>query len=93
MEAHQRLPGRVHFRTMQRMARYDLYIRWQVFIERLQLRGLAGSLPADNSANLGCFLGIHKLDQSQRIDIAAGNVHTRPILCDYPVDGPGLYTV
>lgn len=46
---------RIHFGAVQRMARYNLYIGGQVFLECGELWSFAGRLATDNGTDLGCL--------------------------------------
>ena len=76
------------------MARYDLYIRRQVFVERLQLGCLAGCLATHDSTDLGCFITLIRPSFLFFFFLGLNpREHTRAILRDNPVDNPGFYTV
>lgn len=57
VKPYQRLSLRIDFGSVQRVARYDLYIGRQVFFECCKLRGLAGGLTTDDRTDLGCLMG------------------------------------
>lgn len=78
---------------MQRMTRKDLNIRWEVFLECLQLWSLARRLSTHNGPNLGSFFRLSAIVPSCEASRLEQGKHTRPILCHDPFDHAGFYTV
>lgn len=78
---HQWLSVWVHLGPVERMAREDLYIRRQVFLECVQFRSLARRLPTDDGPDFGSFLTVSNPEPSCILEQGTYTAHTvrRPV--------------